>query len=472
MSAPGPPASSALLNARYIAIRTAEARGLTDRLLEAARDRTPGVKRLIAPMIYRYWFRNREEGWDLLERIGAGAVRFPGLVDREALEIFGEVSMPIVNACRQEPDQLARLGTIWQARMTALFGSPLARVGRLLARRWLLRAGANALGELMKRQPAYQLVNYRELEVTFGRPEAFRSLWRDALDSLARPEAGPGPVVRILKDATLPFDLYLMLICERALVYHGARGDVGASIEVLADLFRHGCPWFRQSVLYVLFHVLSVQPAVEDGWLARYDALVTEFVVSGSWRLQTSAGSYDFSAAVANSDVVAFRHRPDEPPRVLPALLERAVADGDAAGIASLFKAIDGVGFYHNNGALALDLIRRAYELGGKAVEERVVASLATVRLQNQPLVDAFVTQHRSFAGISPDYVAAVEPSVGEEDLATMVDGFVIHMMLTSDRFRTNLAAAFGRALEVRTVEEFFVQLLEWVRDELGELPR
>jgi len=36
------PDSQALLNARYVAIRTAEAKGLTDRLLEAARDRTPG----------------------------------------------------------------------------------------------------------------------------------------------------------------------------------------------------------------------------------------------------------------------------------------------------------------------------------------------------------------------------------------------------------------------------------------------
>ncbi|MGH7051165.1 MAG: hypothetical protein ACREE5_11045, partial [Acetobacteraceae bacterium] len=59
-------ASAALLNARYIAIRTAEAKGLTDRLLEAAHDKTPGVRTLVAPLLYRFWHRNRSEGWKLV----------------------------------------------------------------------------------------------------------------------------------------------------------------------------------------------------------------------------------------------------------------------------------------------------------------------------------------------------------------------------------------------------------------------
>ena len=59
----GSDASSALLNARYIAIRTAEAKGLTDRLLQATHDRTPGMRRLLVPLLYRYWYANREAGW-------------------------------------------------------------------------------------------------------------------------------------------------------------------------------------------------------------------------------------------------------------------------------------------------------------------------------------------------------------------------------------------------------------------------
>ncbi|MGH7104459.1 MAG: hypothetical protein ACREFJ_18935, partial [Acetobacteraceae bacterium] len=70
-------ASAELLNARYIAIRTAEAKGLTERLVEAAHDKTPGVRHLVAPLLYRFWHRNwhnGDEGWKLVERIAEGAV--------------------------------------------------------------------------------------------------------------------------------------------------------------------------------------------------------------------------------------------------------------------------------------------------------------------------------------------------------------------------------------------------------------
>ena len=59
------------MNARSIAVRTAEAEGLSHRLLEAARDRTPGMRRILAPMLYHYWVHNREEAWQLFERIAA-----------------------------------------------------------------------------------------------------------------------------------------------------------------------------------------------------------------------------------------------------------------------------------------------------------------------------------------------------------------------------------------------------------------
>lgn len=472
MSRPAQPPSAALMNARYIAIRTAEAEGLSHRLLEAARDRTPGMRRMLAPLLYRYWVHHREDAWQLFERIAAGSVRFPGLVDREAIVLLCEVSMPVLNACRQEPAELTRLAAIWQAQMSAVFGSPLAKAGRLLARRWMLKAGANAFGEVMKRQPAYQLVNYQELEVTFARPDSFRRMWSEALSCLERPELGHEAVAAILSDPALPYDLYLMLICERVLVYQGVKGDTAAVIDLLERLFQEGCPWFRQSILYALFHILRVQPAVEDAMLDRYDALAREFFASGSWRLTTSRATYEFAAITANSDVVAFGHRPERPPRVVPALLEQAISSGNGEELAALFGAIDGVAFYHGNGALALELLRHAYELGGKAIEPRIVASLATVRLQNQLLVDAFISQHRLFAGISPAYVAAKEPSVSEEDLVTLIDGFVIHMLLNSAYFRGQICAAYRRALDVRSVEEFLMQIMEWVRDELAHLPR
>ena len=460
--------SAALLSARYIAIRTAEAQGLTDRLLEAARDKTPGVRRLFVPVLYRFWHRNREEGWKLIEQIADGCVRFPGLVDRDALEMLGEVSMPILNACRQQPDQLARLSAIWHTELTALFGSLLARTVRVLGRSWVLRTGANSLAAVMKNQPPYQPVNYRELDAAFARPDSDRVAWKEALACLEQPELAPGPIERILSRTDQPFDLYIMMVCERALIYYGARTDPAAAMDLLERLFHEGCPWFRQSILYILSHTLSYLPELEESWIDRFNALSEAFFVSDSWKLQTQSGNYKFPGQVTNADVVAARHRPGRPPHVVPLMMQRAIAAGNEEQIAALFDAIDSVAFYHQNGALALAMLERAHEYGGASVERRLIVGLANVRLLDQPLVDAYLEQKRAFAGIDPEHVAAAEPTISEEDFITLIDGFMVHMMLTSDNFRGQICGAFRRATHARSVQEFLVQILEWVRDGLA----
>ena len=60
---------------------------------------------------------------------------------------------------------------------------------------------------------------------------------------------------------------------------------------------------------------------------------------------------------------------------------------------------------------------------------------------------------------------------MGDDDFNTLIDQFVVQTMLTSDRFRAQLCRAFERALTVQDVEEFLVQILEWVRDEVGARP-
>ena len=119
-----------ILSARYVAIRTAEARGLTDRLLEAARDRTPGVRGMLVPLLFRFWFRSREEGWGLLEQIGDDVVgsRFPYLVNNYAMETFAELSLAVLNRCRNDPPQLERLANIWCTHFERIFTTPLARL--------------------------------------------------------------------------------------------------------------------------------------------------------------------------------------------------------------------------------------------------------------------------------------------------------------------------------------------------------
>jgi hypothetical protein len=43
-------------------------------------------------------------------------------------------------------------------------------------------------------------------------------------------------------------------------------------------------------------------------------------------------------------------------------------------------------------------------------------------------------------------------------------------LILTSDYFRGRVCEAFRRAAEARSVTQFLVQILEWVRDEFSRI--
>jgi hypothetical protein len=460
--------SEAVRNARYIAVRTAEARGLTDRLLQAARDRTPGVRPLTVPILYRFWHREREKGWELLARIGEDTIRFPGVPDAFATETFAEVSLAILNGCREDPEQLQRLAMIWRGQVERMFGSPLARI---VGHGFVLRRLAKPVTAVLQRQPAFQPLNFRELRVTFARPDDFRQAWHAGLVCLERPERGLDPIADILSRRELPFDLYLMLLCERTLIYHGVARDPPGTFALLEHVFAAGCPWFRQSVLYVLFHMLANLPAVADDWLERYVAIAEEFFVSNSWKMSTAAvAGYNFAGHLGWPEIVADQHRPGTAPRLVPSLMERAVAAGDEEQKEGLFGAVNTIAFAYGHAPLALKLLERIVEIGGDAVEEQVLKSLATVRLQDQPLVDAFLEEHRNLARLRPR-VDTIEPAIREEDMPSLLDGLTVRLILTSDYFRGRVCEAFRRAAEARSVAQFLVQILEWLRDEFGHMP-
>jgi hypothetical protein len=458
-----------LLSARYIAIRTAEAKALTDRLIEASRDTSPQIRRILAPLVIRFWRNNPDQGWILVDSIAAGCVRFAGVPNGDALELFGTVSVGLLNEVRHDPDNLVKLGRVWQRAFDRLLNSPLGYSARLLGRGIILRQIGRGAAGALKKQPAYQPLNYAELEASFARPDQFRAQWRRALGCLQQPDTAPGPIVDVLCTADLPFDLYLMLVCERALIYYGAVAQPAAVMDVLEEVFDRGAPWFRQSILYVLLHLSAAWRDVDVDILDRYNALALRFYRSGGWRLATPAGHYVFATQVAYADAAAARAH--HAPAVLPQLLDEAIAARDDASIAALFDGIDGLAFSLGNGPLALVMIEHAYLAGGALVEEQVIAGLASVRLLDQPLVDTFVAQHTIFADIPPSRIAGAAPSVNAEDMNSLIDQFVIETMLNSNDFHAQLCRAFSRALTVRTVDEFLVQILQWVRDELGRMP-
>lgn len=457
------------LNARYIAIRAAEAKGLTDRLVEASREKSPEVRRMLAPVVVRFWRNNHQEGWVLVERIARGCIRFGGLPNVDVLELFGTVSVGLLNEVRREPENLLQLGRVWRATLDRLLNSPLGVSVRLLGRGFILRLIAHSAANALKKQPSYQPLNYAELQATFGRPDDFRVYWRQALGCLEHPENAPGAIEEILSDSDLPFDLYLMLACERALIYYGVNSEPAAVMQVLENIFHNGAQWFRQSVLYVLLHICTGWREVEAGTLDRYDALTLQFYRSDSWRLQTPAASYKFTNQLSYADVVAFRAGREA--RVLPELLDAAIDAGDSDQLAELFAAIDSIAFSLGEAKLALSIIEHAYSRGRKLVEERVLTSLAGVRLLNQRQADAFVQEQISFARLPLDALATREPPVRAEDMNSLVDQFVVETMLNSSDFRAQLCRAFSRALTVRTVDQFLVQILQWIRDELSRMP-
>jgi hypothetical protein len=441
---------------------------LTDRLLEASRDKDPAVRRMLVPMVFRFWNRDRERGWAVIEQIAHNGVRFAGVPDQASIGVLGAVSAAIMNRSHQQSDDLTRLGTIWREFIDRLLGGPLARGARLIGRGRLLRTLAGTLGERLKHQPNYQPLNYAEFVVSFSRPPAFRTRWARVVDCLRHPETAPGPIVDVLTEPDLPFDVYLMFVCERALILHGVHAAPEAVMDTVEELFRDGARWFRQSLLYVLLHVLSAWESVDDDILDRYEALTVDFYHSGDWQFESAVARYVFTSQLSYVDAVAAQR--GRIPHVASELLDAAITDGDAVATDALFDAIDSIAFYHANGALALTMLERAYISGGAGAERRVLAGLASVRLQDQPLVDAFLQQSINFANIRPDVVATTEPSVGDEDFNTLIDKFFIQTMLSNRDFRAQLCRVLDDAATVHSAEDCLVLIIEWVRDELRGL--
>ena len=185
--------------------------------------------------------------------------------------------------------------------------------------------------------------------------------------------------------------------------------------------------------------------------------------------MDTSVAQYNFAGHLGWSEIVIDHHRPGTSPRVLPRLMQGAVAAGDKEQIDGLFSAIDTIAFSHGHAPLALKLLARSLEIGGAVIEERALQSLATVRLQDQPLADAFLEEHRNLAALR-SRVEGVEPTIHEEDMPTLLDGLTVELILSSDYFRGRVCAAFRRAAEARNVPQFLVQILEWLRDEFSRM--
>src|SRR5205807_1994165 len=106
---------------------------------------------------------------------------------------------------------------------------------------------------------------------SFPRPAGTHARTLAIIDALEHPEDGIAAIVDALVGAGVPFDVFLMLVAERALVFHGVR-DPGAVMAALERIYREGFPWLGQSCLYVASKVLETVPVADTqpAWLDAY----------------------------------------------------------------------------------------------------------------------------------------------------------------------------------------------------------
>jgi hypothetical protein len=452
----GNPSADAMA-ARRTAIRVCEARSYGDLLLAMAKDKVPAVRVVLAAMLYHHWLRQRDDGWRLIDGLAAEMFGLLSIPDVGTLEVLGHMSLAILNNHRHDAPTMTRLLGIWRKIAQKISRGPIVRT---VGRKWVLDALLKLLIGLMNRQPAYQPFNTREMEVCFARPSGDRGIWSVALACLERPQDSIAPMVDALLDRTQPFDVYLMLVAERAMICRAAHDLVG-TVDALEQLFREGPPWFRQSVLYALFHILQQAPRIDETLFLRYGSMTEAFFVEDGAAMTTSTGTYAFAPHLAWPEIVAETHQPGREPWLLTRLLESAIGAKDADRIDRVFKAIDLVGFAYGRSTLALGLIEKANAVGGAEIEPRLVETLANIRFQDEALVDEFLDRPE-FVRLKP-LVRATAPTIRGEDIPTWVDGFVVQSMLTSDAFHREYCAAFRRSLTARSASECLRQILVWV---------
>jgi hypothetical protein len=452
-----------LLSARIIAIDTAVHRGYAHALTAAADDPSAAVRAVLVPYLYRFWRDRGEEGWALLDALGAQLIGHFGIPRQSQVEVTGGLSLAILTRDFDDPQTVARLGEFWRVLVRRVLASRLVRAA---GKRLALKAALAALTVVMRNQPEYQPLNLNELRRTFAAPAEHRSALA-ALTALEQPEVGCDGVVEVLTQSTLEFDVFLMAVAERALVVQGAR-DPGATIDAIEEIYREGCPWFRQSCLYSAFHTLRSAHEPEPSWLDRYGRLTDEFVAVDHAGLTTAVGTYSFPPHLAWAEIVFARQRPTGKARFLNRYFAAALAGGDEQLCRTVIKACHLLSFAYRESQLALDALRdMAPQIPAEStLEEALVEALANIRLYEDASVDRFLRGLGDRELMSR--VRAATPSVRAEEFPTWMDSFVNHQLVSSDEFRGELCEAFRRAAGVSNVRELLYDNVAWVLNMLA----
>jgi hypothetical protein len=272
-----------------------------------------------------------------------------------------------------------------------------------------------------------------------------------------------------MRQADMPFDVHLMLAAERTLVFHAAADPAGV-LDALEEIHRHGCPWFRQSVLYAGFHLLRRLPTVEPGWVDRYLAMTYETIGTTRATLLTETGRYQLIPHMAWADVVLARHRPEAPPQSVPHFFAEAIRLDDMDYARRTIAAAQVLSYAYRLDRVALEVLRSVVAIDDPRLHQALVDVLANIRFNARRLVDAFLAEQQR--GDLARRVAATAPTVKAADFPTWMDEFFNHLLIDSEAFRREVVVAFRQAAGMRSAPQLLRWVLVWVMSLIADGPR
>jgi hypothetical protein len=457
-----PPPS--IINARRVAIVVAHSLGLGEMLVRASQDRAPAVQALLVPYLYRFWNKDHDGGWLLMDRLGEKLTRRWGLPNIRTVSAYGGLCLAILIYHSDDPSVVERLQAHWNESVRRILHYTGGRSRTFLIRSTLrvaIFALTRMLRLLMAAQPDFQPINLREMRTSFARGAgAEQRVGLEVLEYLEHPERGFAEPIDLLLNKQLPYGLYLMLVVERTLIFHSAK-DPGGVMRALYQVHRDGCEWFRHSALYIAYHALNLAERAEDEWLDLYARMTRETISSTRGTFQTPTKQYELLPHIATAEIIFDKHRPQGRAQFIPEFYAEAKSLGDLDYARRVIGACGILSFGYRRHELALDALRPALADRDPQLRAAVVEALAAVRFHAEEAVDRFLESEQ--AKELAQQVASMTLGAKSNDIFVWVDQYVIHALVTSDYFRAEVVSAFRRAGHARGLPDLLQQILKWV---------
>lgn len=448
------------LNARRVAIETAYHFGLGDKLETAALDRSRAVRILTGPYLYRFWKKQPEPGWKLLGGLAHNMVLPFGLPNFHKIESCTLMSVMIMIHHSDEQPTLERLRERWIENVNRL--ERLTKLSRLILPPALF-VFQYALRHVMAAQADFQPLNLDELLASFSRDPrqlASRQLGVECLAELEDVDGGCERTIRVLLDKGTAFDVFLMQVAERVLFVQGC-ADPERIVRELSRIYHEGCPWFHQSVLYTCFHILRTVPNPEDSLLDEYRAMTRETVAESRGLFVTPRNKFPLLPHMGWAEIVFDQHRPTGKAQFIPQFYREALGLGDIEYARRALRAAGVLSHSYDRHDLALLALEDAAASPKPQLRETLVDLLANIRFYDEAAVDRFLAQHAG-ADLTTRVLSAT-PSIRAADTFNWIDNFVNAQMITSERYRVQVAEAYRSAGSAKSLSQGMERTLKHV---------